>query len=65
MKSLFLITMVLSVMVPASSYGQTTVFDSTATPNQCLDFNNDKVCEYIILNNGTQVANPLSQPQPQ
>ena len=37
--------------------GQTTT-TPTAT-NQCLDFNGDGTCEYIILANGTQVANPL------
>jgi hypothetical protein len=31
MKLLFLITMVLSVMIPASAYGQTTVLNSAAT----------------------------------
>ena len=25
---------------------------------QCLDFNQDKICEYVVLTNGTMVANP-------
>jgi hypothetical protein len=28
---------------------------------QCIDFNMDKVCEYIVLANGTTIANPLVQ----
>jgi hypothetical protein len=62
MKSLFLITVILSVIAPATAYGQTTVLNSTATPNQCLDFNGDGTCEYIVLANGTQIANPLPAP---
>jgi hypothetical protein len=65
MKSFLLITVVLSVIVPASAYGQTTVLNSNATPNQCLDFNSDKICEYIILANGTQVANPINTTVPE
>jgi hypothetical protein len=63
MKLLFLITLILSVIVPSTAYGQTTLLNSTATPNQCLDFNGDGTCEYIVLANGTQVANPLSSTQ--
>lgn len=73
MKALLLLTIaaILSVIVPASAYSQIADLNtSTATingtaQNQCLDFNNDKVCEYIILSNGTQVANPLSPTQQQ
>lgn len=39
--------------------GQGQTFTSPTATNQCLDFDGDGTCEYIILANGTQVANPL------
>src|SRR5918999_1536907 len=28
---------------------------------QCIDFNQDKICEYVVLANGTMIANPALQ----
>ena len=60
-----------NVSTSAAAYSQvaelnnisTSTQTQTQTPvsTQCLDFNQDGICEYIILANGTQVANPMSQ----
>jgi hypothetical protein len=33
-------------------------------PVQCVDFNQDKICEYVVLANGTMIANPILKQQP-
>ena len=32
--------------------------------NQCIDFDQDKTCEFILLTNGTMIANPSQTEQP-
>jgi hypothetical protein len=49
-------------IIPQPSVGQIPTLDklnleSNEAP-QCLDFNQDKICEYIVLINGTTVKNP-------
>jgi hypothetical protein len=49
-------------ILPQSSQGQIPTLDklnldSSQSP-QCLDFNQDKICEFIVLANGTMVENP-------
>lgn len=59
-----------SMLVPSYAYGQVAALQPMPTPiqtqsqmvyTQCIDFNTDKVCEYIVLANGTTIANPLVQ----
>jgi hypothetical protein len=59
-----------SRLVPSYAYGQVAALQPLPTPTQtqtqmvytqCIDFNTDKVCEYIVLANGTTIANPLVQ----
>ena len=50
-----------SMLVPVFAYAQSQTDTSptqTSQP-QCLDFNQDKICEYVVLVNGTMVANPF------
>ena len=48
--------------LPQVSVGQTPTLDKLNLENsqspQCLDFNQDKICEFIVLINGTMVENP-------
>jgi hypothetical protein len=48
--------------MPQLSLGQIPTLDKLNLENsqttQCLDFNQDKICEYIVLANGTTVKNP-------
>jgi hypothetical protein len=51
-----------SAILPQSGFGQIPTLDklnldSNQSP-QCLDFNQDKICEFIVLANGTMVENP-------
>lgn len=59
-----------SMLVPSYAYGQVAALQPMPAPTQtqtqmvytqCIDFNTDKVCEYIVLANGTTIANPLVQ----
>jgi hypothetical protein len=47
---------------PQLNLGQTPTLDRLNLENsqsaQCLDFNQDKICEYIVLANGTMIKNP-------
>jgi hypothetical protein len=48
----------------SSSFGQIPTLNKLNIENseqqqQCLDFNQDKTCEFIVLANGTTVKNPL------
>jgi hypothetical protein len=50
-------------MIPVTAYSQISEPNNVSTPpqvqsTQCLDFNQDGICEYIILANGTQLENP-------
>ena len=52
------------MLVPSYVHvGQGQTSTSPTATNQCLDFDGDGTCEYIILANGTQVANPLQAEQ--
>jgi hypothetical protein len=59
---LIFIAIVTSMMVP---YLHAQVAESTPTPTptmiptQCIDFNQDRICEYVVLASGTMVDNPL------
>jgi hypothetical protein len=51
--------------LPQATFGQIPTLDklnldSSQSP-QCLDFNQDKICEFIVLANGTMVENPSLQ----
>jgi hypothetical protein len=46
-----------SLLVPVYGYSQGPTA-TLLTQQQCLDFNQDKICEYVVLANGTMVANP-------
>src|SRR5215207_6035468 len=53
-------------ILPQVSFGQTPTLDnlhlgSNQPQPQCLDFNQDRVCEFIVLANGTMVDNPINQ----
>jgi hypothetical protein len=52
------------LLIPSYVYvgqGQTI---TTTTTHQCIDFNQDKVCEFILLANGTVMKNPIVSEQP-
>jgi hypothetical protein len=64
---------VFSMTIPTYAYGQsqiaalppavgpttTSSSPSTMPTAQCIDFNSDGVCEYVLLANGTLISNPL------
>jgi hypothetical protein len=54
------IVLLLAILSQAS-FGQIPLdklnLDNNQSP-QCLDFNQDKICEFIVLTNGTMVENP-------
>jgi hypothetical protein len=55
--------MVLSLAILSQSgFGQIPTLDKPNLDNnqspQCLDFNQDKICEFIVLTNGTMIENP-------
>jgi hypothetical protein len=49
-------------ILPQLGFGQTPTLDKlsleNSQPPQCLDFNQDTICEFIVLANGTMVKNP-------
>src|SRR5215211_4981536 len=55
-------------MIPATAYSQVAELSNVSTPTQtqtqtpvstqCLDFNQDRICESIVLVNGTIIKNP-------
>jgi len=56
-------------MIPATAYSQvadvsTPTQTQTQTPvsTQCLDFNQDRICESIVLVNGTIIKIRISHP---
>ena len=51
---------IISMTAPLFSYAQSPPAGlPTRTPQpQCLDFDQDKICEYVVLANGTMIANP-------
>ena len=52
-------------LIPSYFYvGQGQTNPPPAETNQCIDFNQDKTCEFILLTNGTMIANPLQTEQP-
>lgn len=60
---LILVAIVLSLAVtPQLSFGQISTLDKPSLDNnqlpQCLDFNQDNICESIVLVNGTIIKNP-------
>lgn len=67
MKVLFLV-LIVCLIIPATAYSQIAdlnkVSASSPTPiqtpvsTQCLDFNQDRICESIVLANGTIIKNP-------
>jgi hypothetical protein len=58
-----LLSIVLMLVPSYVNVGQGQTSTSPTATNQCLDFDGDGTCEYIILANGTQVANPLQAGQ--
>jgi hypothetical protein len=57
------LAIVLSLAIlPQANFGQIPTLDKLNLDNnqspQCLDFNQDKICEFIVLTNGTMVENP-------
>jgi hypothetical protein len=52
--SLVLVT----VIVPCIRTRSNRYSPTQTSQQQCLDFNRDKICEYVVLANGTMVANP-------
>jgi hypothetical protein len=62
----FSLVIILSLAIlPQATFGQIPTLDklnlnSSQSP-QCLDFNQDKTCEFIVLSNGTMVENPSLQ----
>jgi hypothetical protein len=66
--SLIFVPIVL-MMIP-SAFAQAQIAALTPTPQpvpmiytQCIDFNQDRICEYVVLANGTMIANPAIQQQ--
>jgi PsbP-like protein len=58
---------ILSLMIlPQASFGQISTLNRPNLDNsqQCVDFNQDKICEFIVLANGTSIANPNLPVQP-
>ena len=54
------------LLIPSYVYlgqGQTTTITSITT-RQCIDFNQDRICEFILLANGTMMKNPGVSGQP-
>jgi hypothetical protein len=52
-------------LIPSYFYvGQGQTNPPPAETNQCIDFDQDKTCEFILLTNGTMIANPLEPDQP-
>jgi hypothetical protein len=60
----------ISILVPSYAYGRIAALQPMPAPiqtqtqmvyTQCIDFDMDKICEYIVLANGTTIANPLVQ----
>jgi hypothetical protein len=60
----------ISMLIPSHAYGQIAALQPMPAPiqtqtqmvyTQCIDFNMDRICEYIVLANGTTIANPLVQ----
>lgn len=55
-------------ILPQAGFGQISPLNRPNLDNsqlpQCVDFNQDKICESIILANGTSVANPNLAVQP-
>lgn len=74
MKALLLIFVALSLVIPSAAFAQPQIaaLSPTQTPQptltlqmaQCVDFNSDKICEFVVLANGTMIANPAVQVQP-
>lgn len=57
---------IILLLIPSYVYmgqGQTTT-TTTSTSRQCIDFNQDKICEFILLANGTMMKNPASSEEP-
>jgi hypothetical protein len=57
------LAIVLSLAIlPQASFGQIPTLNKLNLDNnqspQCLDFNQDKTCEFIVLLNGTMIENP-------
>jgi hypothetical protein len=57
--AIILLCIVLMIVPSYVHVGQGQTSISPTATNQCLDFDGDGTCEYIILANGTQVTNPL------
>jgi hypothetical protein len=62
-------TIVLSLAIlPQAGFSQTSTLDKpnldSTQSSQCVDFNQDKTCEYVVLANGTTIANPNLARQP-
>ncbi|HEU4443172.1 MAG TPA: hypothetical protein VFR94_00700 [Nitrososphaeraceae archaeon] len=49
-------------ILPQLTFGQTPTLDKLSIENsqspQCLDFNQDTICEFMVIANGTMVKNP-------
>ena len=52
-------------LIPSYFYvGQGQTNPPPTETNQCIDFDQDKTCEFILLTNGTMMANPFQTEQP-
>jgi hypothetical protein len=66
-----LLALILCLMIPATAYSQIAGLNNVSTitqtqtpvPTQCLDFNQDGICESIVLVNGTIIKNPDLPPR--
>ena len=47
-----------NVSAPSAAYSQVAELNNISTSTQCLDFNQDGICESIVLVNGTVINNP-------
>jgi hypothetical protein len=61
--SVLLLVILSLAILPQVSFGQTPTLDnlhlsSNEPQPQCLDFNQDRVCEFVVFTNGTMVENP-------
>jgi hypothetical protein len=59
-----LLAVVLMLLPSYIFEGQSQTAAHPAASTQCIDFDQDKTCEYIMLANGTMISNPLQAAQP-
>ena len=50
-----------NVSAPSAAYSQVAELNNISTSTQCLDFNQDGICESIVLVNGTVINTTATQ----